>query len=108
MGGLRAALFYIPPNQVTGETIDKVDGISSTIAAVMEEHRASTNEITNSVQSASAGTQEVSTNIAGVTQAATETGSAAAGVLDATQELNALADILRNAVDDFLEKVKAA
>lgn len=90
------------------ETITKVDGISSAIAAAMEEQGASTNEIAGSVQSASAGTQEVSTNIAGVTQAASETGGAAIGVLDATKELNAQADVLRGAVDEFLSKVKAA
>lgn len=94
--------------QSIGETINKVDGISTAIAAAMEEQGASTSEIASSVQSASAGTQEVSTNIAGVTQAATETGGAASGVLDATKELNAQADILRNAVDGFLTKVKAA
>lgn len=90
------------------ETIGKVDGISSAIAAAMEEQGASTNEIASSVQSASAGTQEVSSNIAGVTQAASETGGAASGVLDATKELNAQADVLRGAVDEFLSKVKAA
>ena len=90
------------------DTIGKVDGISSAIAAAMEEQGASTNEIAGSVQSASAGTQEVSSNIAGVTQAATETGGAATGVLDATKELNAQADVLRGAVDEFLTKVKAA
>lgn len=94
--------------EAIGETINKVDGISSSIAAAMEEQGASTNEIANSVQSASAGTQEVSTNISGVTQAASETGGAAAGVLDATKELNSQADILRSAVDEFLQKVKAA
>lgn len=91
-----------------GETIGKVDGIATSIAAAMEEQGASTSEIASSVQSASAGTQEVSSNIAGVTQAASETGNAATGVLNATKELNEQANVLRSAVDGFLEKVKAA
>ena len=90
------------------ETNAKVDGISTAIAAAMEEQGASTNEIASSVQSASTGTQEVSSNIAGVTQAATETGGAATGVLEATKELNTQADVLRGAVNEFLTKVKAA
>lgn len=90
------------------ETIAKVYGISTAIAAAMEEQGASTNEIASSVQSASTGTQKVSSNIAGVTQAATETGGSATGVLEATKELNIQADVLRGAVDEFLTKVKAA
>ena len=64
--------------------------------------------ITGSVQSAAQGTQEVSSNIASVTEAASETGNAATGVLNATAELNSQAQVMREAVSDFLGKVKAA
>lgn len=89
-------------------TIDQVSGIASSVSAAVTEQGASTNEIAQSVQHAATGTQEVSSNIAGVTQAASETGGAAEGVLEATKELNQQTNILRNAVDGFLEKIKAA
>ena len=88
-------------------TIDQVSGIASSVSAAVTEQGASTNEIAQSVQHAATGTQEVSSNIAGVTQAASETGGAAEGVLEATKELNQQTNIQRNAVDGFLEKIKA-
>ena len=91
-----------------GDTIGKVDGIASSIAAAMEQQGSSTSEIAGSVQNAAQGTQEVSNHISDVTHAASETGSAANGMLDATTELNSQAVVLRQAVDSFLEKVKAA
>lgn len=94
--------------QEIGNTIGKIDGIAASIASAMEEQGSSTSEIATSVQSAAAGTQEVSSNITGVTQAASETGGAAGGVLDATKELNEQTEVLRSAVDRFLENVKAA
>ncbi|MGB0631011.1 MAG: methyl-accepting chemotaxis protein [Alphaproteobacteria bacterium] len=91
-----------------GSTIGKVDGIASSIAAAMEQQGSSTAEIAGSVQNAAQGTQEVSSHISDVTEAASETGGAANGLLNATQELNSQALVMRNAVDEFLEKVKAA
>lgn len=91
-----------------GETIGRVDGIASSIAAAMEEQGASTSEIASSVQSAATGTQEVSSNINGVTEAAGKTGTTASEVLEASSELAEQAEVLRGAVDDFLDKVKAA
>ena len=91
-----------------GETIGKMDGIASSIAAAMEEQGASTNEIANSVQSAAAGTREVSSNIQGVTESASKTGDTADEVLSASKELSGQAAILRNAVDGFLDKIRAA
>jgi methyl-accepting chemotaxis protein len=94
--------------QGIGDTIGKVDGISTAIATAMEQQRSATGEIASSVQSAATGTQEVSTHIVDVTTAATETGDAAINVLEATKEMNSQAVVLRHAVDEFLEKVKIA
>ena len=74
----------------------------------MEQQGSSITEIAGSVQSAAQGTQEVSSNIASFTEAASETDNAATGVLNATAELNSQAQVMREAVSDFLEKVKAA
>lgn len=94
--------------QGIGDTIGKIDGIAATIAASIEEQASSTGEIATSVQSGAAGTQEVSGNIADVTEAAGKTGEAATGVLGATQEMNRQSEVLRKAVAEFLDNVKAA
>lgn len=94
--------------QGIGSTIGKVDAIAAAIATAMEQQRAATGEIAGSVQNAATGTQEVSTHIADVTVGASETGSAAANVLEATREMNDQTVVLRQAVDEFLEKVKVA
>lgn len=94
--------------QGIGDTIGKIVGIAATIAASIEEQASSTGEIATSVQSAAAGTQEVSGNIADVTEAAGKTGEAATGVLGATQEINRQSEVLRKAVAEFLDNVKAA
>jgi methyl-accepting chemotaxis protein len=91
-----------------GQTIDQVSGIATAISDAVKEQGASTNEIAQSVQQAAAGTQEVSSNIAGVTKAASETGAAAQDVLGSAKQLGEQAEVLRSAVDDFLEKVRAA
>ncbi|MBL8704178.1 MAG: globin-coupled sensor protein [Rhodospirillales bacterium] len=91
-----------------GGTIGKINEISTTIAAAVEEQNAATGEIARNVQQASAGTSEVSSNIAGVTQAAHDTGKAAAGVLHASESLGEQSSTLAKEVDSFLDKVRAA
>jgi len=91
-----------------GGTIGKINEISTTIAAAVEEQNAATGEIARNVQQASAGTSEVSSNIAGVTQAARDTGKAAAGVLQASESLGQQSATLAKEVDTFLDKVRAA
>lgn len=94
--------------QGIGSTIGDINEISSTIAAAVQEQTAATQEIARNVQQAAAGTGEVNTNITGVTQAAQETGSAASQVLSAAQELGRQAEDLREQVDGFLQKIRAA
>jgi len=91
-----------------GETIEQVNEIAATIAAAVEEQSAATGEISRNVQEAASGTQEVSGKIAGVSQASTETGAAAGEVLQATEGLASEAAALREQVDAFLSKVRAA
>jgi methyl-accepting chemotaxis protein len=66
-------------------TIGKINEISASIAAAVEEQDAATQEIARNVEQAAQGTQQVSGNIAGVTTAADETGSAANRVLRVAQ-----------------------
>jgi methyl-accepting chemotaxis protein len=54
------------------------------------------------------GTNGVASNIAGVNDAAAETGSAAAHALGAADDLSRQADTLRNDVNGFLARIRAA
>ena len=92
---------------ITG-TIGRINEIATTIASAVEEQGAATQEIARNVQQASAGTAEVSSNIGGVTQAATDTGAAASQVLGASGELSKQSETLRQQVDGFLARIRAA
>ncbi len=94
--------------QAIGKTIGQMDGISATIASAIEQQSAATQEISRSVQAAAAGTQEVSQNIGEVTNAAGETGSMAGLVLNASTALSGQTETLRESVQGFLHKVRAA
>ena len=85
-----------------GETIDKINGIASTIASAVEEQSAATQEIARNVQQASTGTQEVSSNIGDVQKAADETGQSAGQLLEAAGELSKQSETLKQEVEGFL------
>lgn len=87
--------------------IGKIDEISTTISAAVEEQGAATAEIARNVEQAASGTQEVSANIQGVTTAATETGEAAGQIKTASTELSDQFSSLKTEVDKFLISVRA-
>lgn len=91
-----------------GSTITKVNDIAGVISDAVEEQGGATREISGNVEHAATGTQTVSTNIVEVSEAAAETGEAASNVLGASHELSTQAKVLRSAVDEFLDKVRAA
>jgi methyl-accepting chemotaxis protein len=91
-----------------GETINRIDGISTAIASAVEEQGAATREIARNIEQAARGTQEVSSNISDVTHAAAQAGEAASGVLSAARVLKGDADRLDHAVGGFLGQVRAA
>ena len=90
------------------KTINEVNEISTTIAAAVEEQSAATQEIARNVEQAASGTQEVNDNISGVSQAASESGTAAGSMLESAADTNKQAASLRNLVEGYLEKIKAA
>ncbi|MFC3226693.1 methyl-accepting chemotaxis protein [Marinibaculum pumilum] len=94
--------------QGIGRTIGEINEIATTIASAVEEQGAATQEISRNVQEAARGTQEVSSNIAGVTRAAADTGSAAEQVNTSAGNLAGQSDRLRDAVEAFLNGVRAA
>ncbi|CAO3358296.1 methyl-accepting chemotaxis protein [Azospirillum melinis] len=91
-----------------GGTIGTINDITTSIAAAVEQQGATTNEISRGVQQAASGTHTVSGNIQQVTEAAAEAGSAATQVLGAAGELARQAERMRQDVESFLSRIKAA
>lgn len=91
-----------------GGVIARINEISSGISAAVEEQGAATSEIAGNVQQAASGTDKVNASIGDVTKAAETTGTSARHVLEAVQRVDTQADNLRNQVNLFLEKIRAA
>ncbi|MDB5363453.1 MAG: methyl-accepting chemotaxis sensory transducer [Rhodospirillales bacterium] len=89
-------------------TIGRMNEISTSIAAAMEQQGAATQEIARNVQEAARGTTEVSSNITGLNQSVEETGAASVEVLGAADELGQQAEQLRARVSAFLAEVRSA
>jgi methyl-accepting chemotaxis protein len=90
------------------ETIAQMSEITVSISTAIEQQGDATREIARNIQSVAAGSSEISTHIGGVTTAAAATGKAASDVLSNARELDNQSGMLRNAVDEFLTKVRAA
>ncbi len=91
-----------------GETIAKMSEITVAISGAVEEQGAATREIARNIQSVAAGANEVHDHIGGVASAAEATGEAASEVLSSARDLDGQSSMLREAVDQFLGKVRAA
>ena len=90
------------------QTIGRMNEISTSIAAAMEQQGAATQEIARNVQEAARGTTEVSSNITGLNQSVEETGAASVEVLGAADELGQQAEQLRARVGTFLADIRSA
>jgi methyl-accepting chemotaxis protein len=91
-----------------GTTISSMDGITTTIAAAIEEQGAATQEIARNIDHAASGTNYVFENISGVSKTIHETDRAAKDVLGAVEELQQQAATLRSEVDRFLSGIREA
>jgi len=89
-------------------TIGRMNEISTSIAAAMEQQGAATQEIARNVEQAARGTADVSVNVGGVNRAADETGAAAIEVQQAADGLGVQAETLRREVGSFLAEIRAA
>jgi methyl-accepting chemotaxis protein len=89
-------------------TIAEMSEITAGISAAIEQQGGATREIARNIQSVAAGSNEINTHIGSVTSAAEATGAAATDVLSNARELDNQSGVLRNAVDGFLAKVRAA
>jgi len=102
----------------TSDAVVSIGGISETIAQMSEitasidssvfQQGEAIQEIARNIQSAATGSSEISAHIGGVTTAAAATGIAATDVLSNARQLDNQSGLLRNAVDEFLAKVRAA
>ena len=91
-----------------GGTIGRISEIASTIAAAVEEQGAATGEIARNVEQAARGTTQVAANIVDVNRGASDTGSASAEVLTSAKALSGESARLKDQVDKFLSRVRAA
>ncbi|MBP2313131.1 methyl-accepting chemotaxis protein [Azospirillum soli] len=89
-------------------TITRLNGISTTIAAAVEEQGAATAEIARNMRQAAGGTAQVSENIGHVRNAAGQTGGSAQEVLSAAGMVSEETTRLSRQVDRFLQQVRAA
>ncbi len=91
-----------------GNSIAQMAQSSTAIAGAVEEQIQASAEIAHSVEEAAHGTGNVSHGIQDVNVAAREVGDGSGKVLSAATELSHQAEHLRNAVDRFIQTVKAA
>lgn len=85
-----------------GSIITRMNEISTTIAAAVEQQSTATSEISRNVSEAAKGTCEVSNNIAGVSQAAGESGQAAGQMQSAATGLVKEAHRLEEIIQRFV------
>jgi methyl-accepting chemotaxis protein len=90
------------------QTISEINQISMAISASVEEQTAAVREISRNTAEVAEGTRDVTGAIGAVRQGASETGAAAEQSLGAAKELGQQANLLRDEVRRFIEKVRAA
>jgi methyl-accepting chemotaxis protein len=91
-----------------GGTVSRMNEITASIAAAVEEQGAATRDIAGNVQQAAGGAQQVSHNVAAAQRAVSETKTVATSVLDSAGSVTREAGRLRNEVERFLADVRAA
>ena len=88
--------------------IQAMSGVTTNIAAAIEEQGVTTQDIVRSMSQASSGTTQVTTNIAEVAQEAKGAGQAAQAVAAAADGLAGQSSVLRTEMQQFLASVRAA
>ncbi|WP_144184075.1 methyl-accepting chemotaxis protein [Elioraea rosea] len=91
-----------------GKVIDEIASIASAIAAAVEQQGAATAEIARNVQQAAAGTAEVSDRVSVVQQAGADADRQAAVVAETSQDVSSASARMRQEVETFLGRLKAA
>ncbi|MEM9564277.1 MAG: nitrate- and nitrite sensing domain-containing protein [Actinomycetota bacterium] len=91
----------VEANGKIGETIDRINEISMTIAAAVEEQSATTAAIGQSVADAASGTHAIAQSIGDVAAAADETRQASDETRQSAESITTLAGDLRQLVDNY-------
>lgn len=91
-----------------GGTIQQISEIAAGIAAAVEQQGAATGQISRNVQEVAGGTARVAGNIGDVSQGANATGTASSQVLASAHSLSRESDHLKDELEKFLRKVRAA
>jgi methyl-accepting chemotaxis protein len=89
-------------------TVEQVRGISTAIAAAVEQQGAATDEIAGNTARAADGTTQVTDNIFGVGRAAEQTGAASTQLMALSGNLSHQAADLKQEVDTFVSALRAA
>lgn len=89
-------------------TIEEINQISTAISAAVEEQMAVVSEISRNTLDVANGTAEVTQSIGLVQAGSAETGAASEQSLSAARELGIQATKLRDEVDNFLVRIRAA
>lgn len=103
-----AATDVIGALTVFKDIIKKQDEISASIHAAIDQQSAATENISHCTELAKKGTEEVNSSVVVMMEAAGSTGKAADTVLDNANELSRQADVLKEEVNKFLNKVRTA
>jgi methyl-accepting chemotaxis protein len=89
-------------------TIERMNEVTTAIAAAVEQQGAATREIARSAALVAEGTGAVTRRIEDVRAASSETGRSAGEVLDASNDLAQQAGLLREKSGEFLKQVRAS
>ena len=91
----------VEANEKIGETIERINEISSTIAAAVEEQSVTTTEIGRSVEEAAAGTQDIARSITDVASAAEDTRQSTTETKTSAEEMAQMAAELNQLVSNY-------
>jgi methyl-accepting chemotaxis protein len=91
----------VEANERIGETIDRINEISTTIASAVEEQSVTTSEIGRNVEEAAHGTSDIAQSITQVATAADSTRKSTSETEESAQELARMADDLSVLVGQF-------
>jgi methyl-accepting chemotaxis protein len=91
-----------------GTTIERISGITSSIAAAVGQQGTATQNIAAGVRAAASGTLDVADNVERVAGQARQTGTTSDQMLSSAQALSEVSVHLKQEVETFLESVRAA
>ncbi len=89
-------------------SMHQISEMTGIVASAVEEQNAATQEITQNIQNTAAGTSEVTSNILGVKEAAYQSSEAAGKVVNVCNVLSDHSNVLKQELNKFLEKLRAA